>query len=291
MLRRTTLVVEPFEALPSDLAVALAEARAACGEQSVDLYYRSEVGSTNDVVAGLAAAGAPEGTTVIADGQTAGRGRHGRTWHSPARAGLYMSVLFRPASDTGDVHPACDDETALITLMAGVVTSEAIEATTGLRAGLKWPNDLVVEKEDGSRRRRLKLAGILAEGVAIGSVLQHIVVGIGINMHPSALSADIQDRATSIEDETGRVPDRHALVAHLLTDLLRGRRDLAEGRGASVVQRWRERGGASMGQEVEWNDAAGRVRGLTCGIDNSGALLVDAGGRLCRIVAGEVTWL
>lgn len=285
------MIDEPFEPLPPDLAAALAHARAACGDRSLSLQYRSEVTSTNDVVARLASTGAAEGTTVIADRQTAGRGRHGRTWHSPPGAGLYMSVLFRPAEAAGAPDSQVDEDTALITLLAGVAASEALEATTGLRVDLKWPNDLVVEKQDPGGLRRLKVGGILAEGVAIGTLLHHVVLGIGINLRPSAYPPDIRDRATSIEEEVGRGPDRGALVAHLLIGLMQGRAELQAGRAHVVLQRWRDRATASIGREVQWDTPRGRLRGLTRGIDESGALLVDAGGDVHRIVAGEVTWL
>jgi BirA family biotin operon repressor/biotin-[acetyl-CoA-carboxylase] ligase len=279
------VVTGAIEPLPPDLSAAVAEVNDACGAGSLVLHYRSEVGSTNDVLAELAAAGAAEGTAVIADRQTSGRGRHGRTWHSPPGAGLYLSMLFRPGA--GAPAPG-EGGATLITLMAGVVVSEAIEAAAGLRAALKWPNDLVVET---SGPRRLKLAGVLAEGTAVGGALQYVVLGVGINLRQSLYPLELRGRVTSIEQETGRPVDRGALVSHLLVGLVQGGRELSSGGGRSILQRWRQRASASIGREVEWQGPGGLLRGVTRDIDESGALLVDAAGGVQRIVAGEVTWL
>ena len=157
-------------------------------------HYRC-ITSTNDVAARLADAGAAEGTWVVADEQTAGRGRRGRTWVSPPGAGLYLSVIFRPSAfvaRASGARCARDDRvTSLLTLMAGVAAAQGVRAATGLAPGLKWPNDLVIEppgERSGFSRFR-KLAGILAEGSASGGELQSVVIGIGINLTQRRVSA------------------------------------------------------------------------------------------------------
>src|SRR5262249_40520503 len=132
-----------------------------------------------------------EGFIVVADEQTAGRGRRGRTWFSPPGAGLYVSVVLAPA--TARVDPA--RATLLTTLCAGVALVEGVERAPGLRADLKWPNDLHV-----SRR---KLAGILAEGAG-----NTVVLGYGVNVATAALPPELRERATSLETELGRSVDR-----------------------------------------------------------------------------------
>lgn len=143
---------------PDDLPVEFAEAfdgmRPRLGRLGGRLLFFSSIGSTNDVAAGIAAAGDAEGLVVIADAQTAGRGRRGHTWFSPPGSGLYISLVLAPAQATHSVPRAV----SLLTLMAGVAIAEAIERVSGLHADIKWPNDLLVG--------RRKLAGILAEAVA-----------------------------------------------------------------------------------------------------------------------------
>src|SRR5688572_27678266 len=136
------------------------------------ITWLESTSSTNDIASRLAQAGAEEGTTVVAERQTAGRGRHGRVWFSPTGAGLYVSVIVRPARDeSNDERPA-----ALLTLASGVAIAEAVRAVTGLPAEIKWPNDVLIGKR--------KLAGILAEAAVQAGTLQFVVVGFGVNLRP-----------------------------------------------------------------------------------------------------------
>src|SRR5918994_3589076 len=152
------------EPLPPEISAALratADRRGTFGEPS---YFFSETHSTNDVAATLAERGAPEGATVIASSQTAGRGRFGRGWFSPPGAGLYVSVVFRDPRAV-----------PLLTLAGGVAVADGITAATGLPLSLKWPNDVVVEGGVAlGRSRRRKLAGVLAEGSTSVDGLQHV---------------------------------------------------------------------------------------------------------------------
>jgi BirA family biotin operon repressor/biotin-[acetyl-CoA-carboxylase] ligase len=251
-------------------------------------YYRC-ITSTNDVAARLADAGAAEGTWVVADEQTAGRGRRGRTWVSPPGAGLYLSVIFRPSSSA-----ARDDRiTSLLTLMAGVAAAQGVRAATGLAPGLKWPNDLVIEppgERSGFSRFR-KLAGILAEGSASGGELQSVVIGIGINLTGAAYPPEVEARATSIEGELGRPVDRAAVLVEALAALAAWRRALTEGRQSELLDTWRTLGPSSRGRRVRWTGAPDRaIAGITHGIDDTGALLVKTDAGVERIIAGDVQW-
>jgi BirA family biotin operon repressor/biotin-[acetyl-CoA-carboxylase] ligase len=238
------------------------------------LHFYPSVGSTNDIANRLALDNAPEGTTVVAEAQTAGRGRLGRVWFSPPGAGLYASVVLRPGSARS---------ASLCTLAAGVAMAQALGGVTGLDALIKWPNDLMI----GPR----KLCGILAEASTSQGSIQHVVVGFGINLRTAAYPADFADRATSIETELGRPLDRGIVLAAVLEALAARFADLRALRFDAILNRWRSLAPSSVGSIVEWSGPGGLRRGTTVGIDGEGALLVDVRGGIERIVAGEVRWL
>ena len=233
------------------------------------MWY-ADVGSTNDIALALADAGEPEGCVVVADAQSSGRGRLGRTWMSPPGAGIYASVILRP-------DPAA---TPLITIAAGVAIAEGIEAATGLPARLKWPNDVVT---DAGR----KLAGILAESAAPSAV----VLGFGINVLPAAYPPDIAARATSIESELGRATDRGLILAECLAALRSRYDDLLADRRDALVAAWRTRAASTFGRRVEWDAGGMMKRGTAHDIDADGALLVRTEAALVRVISGEVRWI
>ncbi|HZR26464.1 MAG TPA: biotin--[acetyl-CoA-carboxylase] ligase [Vicinamibacterales bacterium] len=243
------------------------------GRLGTEAYYFPSIGSTNDFAASL-----PEGAVVVADEQTAGRGRRGHTWFSPAGSGLYVSVVLAPRLSI-DPRRA----TAILTLAAGVGISEGIDLATGLRVDLKWPNDLFV----GPR----KLGGILAEASVSGDAIGTVVLGFGINVRPTAYPSDIADRASSLETELGRQVDRHHLLVETLTALAHRYDDLLAGRFDAILDAWRARAPRAVDADVTWTSASGPLTGRTAGIDADGALLVKIEGRVERIVAGEVLWL
>jgi BirA family transcriptional regulator, biotin operon repressor / biotin---[acetyl-CoA-carboxylase] ligase len=263
--------------LPPDLADAFS--RVNLRRLGATTLFFSTIGSTNDVAATLASNGDFEGAVVIAETQTAGRGRRGRVWFSPPGAGLYVSVLLAPARA---VHP--DRATALLTLAAGVALAEAVERATGLAPAIKWPNDLLVG--------RRKLAGILAEGVtspgALG--LQSVVLGYGLNVSPAAYPPELSDRVTSLESELGRRIDRAELCAQSLAALAARYDDLLDARFDAILDAWRGRSPGSRGMRVSWETPSGTQTGVTIGVDEMGALLVRVGERTERLVAGEVNW-
>jgi BirA family biotin operon repressor/biotin-[acetyl-CoA-carboxylase] ligase len=266
------------ESLPPEISGALANvALSRLGRRF--LYFR-ETGSTNDVAAALAASGDHEGVVVIADAQTAGRGRRGHTWFSPPGAGLYVSVVLAPR------HAAVQQEraTALLTMMAGVAIAEAVEHATGLSAAIKWPNDLLVG--------RRKLSGILAEGVhtPAGARLHSVVLGYGINVSAAAYPLDLADRATSLESELGRAVDRSLVCAMTLAALAARYDDLLAGRYDAILDAWRRRAPGALGARVSVERPEGARAGVTAGVDADGALLVNVGGQIERIVSGEVRW-
>lgn len=265
------------ETLPADFARAL-DAPERLTPFGHPVHYFSETASTNDVAGSLADAGAPEGTTVIASAQTAGRGRLGREWYSPPDAGLYVSVVCRNLAAA-----------PYLTLAAGVAVADGIRHSTGLPVEIKWPNDVVVPDNRESARRR-KLAGILAEASSDGRGLQYVVLGFGVNMRPSAYPPAIAGRASSLEAELGRAVDGALLLAGILETLAKHFRRLAAGERQELLARWRELAPTALGASVLCETAGGRQRGVTAGIGDDGALLVRVGERTERVIAGEVVW-
>ena len=236
------------------------------------MHHHPRVGSTNDVAARLADGGAPHGTVVVADEQTAGRGRHGNDWFSPAGTGLYVSVLLRTVSSP------------VLTLAAGVAVAEALGQAAGLDATLEWPNDVVVE----AAGRRRKVAGILAEASTAGDRVDRVIVGIGINLRDGAWPGELGSRAGSVEGLTGRSVDPAAVLVEVLAALAIRCREVEVGRVAALLGRWEALAPSSRGATVEWSVGPVRHRGVTEGVDEQGALIVRVGTRRERLCGGEV---
>ncbi|HSL20962.1 MAG TPA: biotin--[acetyl-CoA-carboxylase] ligase [Vicinamibacterales bacterium] len=236
-----------------------------------EILHEAEVASTNDIAAAHAARGAAEGLVIVADAQTAGRGRQGRTWYSPQGSGLYVSVLLRPGTAA-----------RLLTLVGGLALCEALRESTGLPVEIKWPNDLLAP---GGRR---KLAGILVEGSAVGRHVEHVVFGYGVNVRAMAYPPEIRDRATSLEEELGRPVDRDSVLEHTLAALDRRYDDLLEGRAASILTRWLELSPTARGARVRWRSPAGERAGVTDGVDDTGALVIRTDLGVERVISGEV---
>jgi BirA family biotin operon repressor/biotin-[acetyl-CoA-carboxylase] ligase len=266
------------DAIPPELAAALDSTRARRGSIGEPLHYFADVTSTNDVAAAYAERNAPEGTTIVAAAQTAGRGRLGRAWHSPADAGLYVSIVFRSAT----VAP-------YLTLAGGVAVAEGIRAATGLPLEIKWPNDVVTTAANGPGRRR-KIAGVLAEAASSADGLQYVILGLGINLRPAAYPPELADRASSVEVELGRAVEPFAILAEVLAALASELPALSKSDARSLLSRWRTLAPLASGTAVECDGPRGRVTGVAAGIADDGALLVRVGEGVERIVAGEVIW-
>ena len=271
--------------IPTDIAEALARAGERLHQFRDRFHWYDEIGSTNDVASALAQREAPEGTVVAADAQSSGRGRLGRSWASPPGAGLYVSLILRPAPRA----------VSLLTIGAGVALADGVEAGSGLRVGLKWPNDLVVG--------RRKVGGILTEAISLaagatlpreqsrGPIVDRVIVGFGINLLTAAYPPDIEARATSIERELGRPPDRGVVLAECLSAFASTYRALQQGHAERVLAAWRARAARHLGRHVEWDSEAGVMSGVAQDIDATGALLVRVGNETVRVISGEVRWL
>ena len=167
------------------------------------IYFYEETDTTNNRARELALEGAPEGTLVVAETQTAGRGRRGKVWESPLGTGIWMSLVLRP-----QIMPA---EASVLTLLCGLATAEAIEAETGLSAGIKWPNDILINGK--------KAVGILTEMDCEMSEVHFVIPGIGINVNTASFPPEIADIATSLYLECGKTVSRRRLVHKVLERL------------------------------------------------------------------------
>jgi BirA family biotin operon repressor/biotin-[acetyl-CoA-carboxylase] ligase len=236
------------------------------------IEWREEVDSTQRLARELARGGAEEGTTVIAESQRAGRGRLGRSWHSPAGVNLYCSVVLRP--------PLAPAEVPQLALVVGLAVADAVAAVGGAGAAVKWPNDVLL----GGR----KVAGILTELDAELERVHVVIVGIGVNLNGDAFPSELADKATSLRLATGGPVDRAAFTAGLLAALEgRYRRFLAAG-FAAMRSEW-EACSALTGKEVRVTAPEGEVAGRVLGVDDDGALRLAGPRGEVRVVAGEVT--
>jgi len=239
-----------------------------------DVVWRAEVDSTQRVARELARAGAGEGTVVVAEAQSVGRGRLGRTWHSPPGANLYCSIVLRPA-----LPPARVPELALV---VGLAVARAVESL-GLPARLKWPNDVLL---DGR-----KVAGILTEMDGELERVHVVIVGIGVNVNAACddFPPYLRDKATSLAVAAGARVDRIGFAARMLMEMETCLARHRDGGFAALRADWETRS-ALAGRRVTVAAPDGSISGEVAGLDDDGALrLVDYTGRVRRVVAGEVS--
>jgi BirA family biotin operon repressor/biotin-[acetyl-CoA-carboxylase] ligase len=240
-----------------------------------DIRVFQETTSTNDVVEKLARDAVKEGVVVFAESQTKGRGRLGRKWISPSRKGLWFSVLLRP-----DLSP---QEATQLTVASGTALRRAIEAATGVKAQIKWPNDILI----GGK----KVAGILTELSAELDRVKHIILGIGVdvNLSPAEFPQDLRKLATSLKIETGKTISRADLAVVILRELDHDYARVIGGKFESIADEWEEHCG-TMGQTVAIHVGERRIHGRAESLDDDGALLVRTEhGRLERVTGGDVT--
>lgn len=257
------------------------------GSRFADVRWVAETGSTNADVAALARGGGPEGIVLVADHQTAGRGRRDRTWSAPPGASLLMSVLLRPPARV----------MGLSTMIMAVAMAEAVEVVAGFSPRLKWPNDLVWPG-DGTARDR-KLGGILAEAHwPAGSAERAdadervtVVVGIGLNVSwPDALPDELAEIAVACNDITDFVVDREDLLIAALRRLDAHYSTLVEGDTASVLAAWRARS-ATLGLQVRVDLGGSLIEGSAIDITSAGHLVVDTVTGPQVVAAGDVVHL
>ncbi len=245
-----------------------------CHWQDSLLWFDS-IDSTNTRARELAAKGAPHGTVLIADHQTGGRGRRGRSFHSPSGSGIYMSVILRP-----NCLPA---ELMHLTCAAAVAMCDAVENSCGIRPGIKWTNDLVYGKR--------KLAGILTElGLSPKGTVDFAIIGIGINccQEETDFPEDIRSIAGSLQSVTGHPICREQVAAAMMDAMHRMDKNLLTGKDG-ILRRYRA-DCVTLGKEVSVVKADGQIRhGTALDIDAEGALIVQFAHGTETVNSGEVS--
>jgi len=240
------------------------------------MYLFGVVSSTNAALHKLAKAGAREGTVVLAEAQSEGRGRSGQPWFSPPRVNLYASVLLRP--------PISPKAVPVFSLIASLALTEAIWAE-GLQAAIKWPNDVLVERK--------KVAGSLVECASAGDHVEYVILGIGVNLNVrrealrNALG-DAAHAATSLREVAGHEIDRNGFAATFLALLDHWFRAYAARGPEAVLAAWRDRD-ILTGRRVEIRGEGGDYEGRVLGVNREGRLVVeDIRGRLHQVISGEI---
>ena len=238
-------------------------------------HYLPETDSTNVQLKAMARQGAPHGTVVIAGRQTGGKGRLGRTFHSPENAGVYLSILIRPNCAPGQLmHLTC---------AAAVAMCDAIEQAAGIRAGIKWTNDLVYGKR--------KLGGILTElGLSPTGMVDYAIIGIGINCRQQEqdFSEDIRNIAGSLSMVTGTEVKPTTVAAAMMEQLYRMSQTLLTSRD-TMLERYRSRC-MTLGQDISLVRGEEVRHGHALSVDEEGALVVRfPDGHTEAISSGEVS--
>lgn len=238
------------------------------------IYYFPELESTNNEAKKLAAAGCPEGTIILAEAQVSGRGRLARGWFSPFAKGIWLSIVLRPP-----FHP---QEAPKCTMMAAVAVNKAIKRIAGVESGIKWPNDILFQGK--------KIVGILTEMSAEMDAINHVVLGMGINVNieqqdfPEELAAI----ATSVAVAAGHPVSRLELLAAILEELEEVYRQAVEEGFADIFRQWRSHS-VTLGQSVNVLGINNQFSGVAIDIDNDGALLVKTEQGIERVIAGDVS--
>jgi BirA family biotin operon repressor/biotin-[acetyl-CoA-carboxylase] ligase len=235
-------------------------------------YFRTD--STNNVALELAAQGAEHGTVVVAEEQTAGRGRLGRDWYSEKSSGIYASIILRP--------PLAPAAASVLTLLAGVAVHQAVRSTTGLPVDIRWPNDLLINGK--------KVCGILTEMSAELDRLHAVVLGIGLNVNHREMPANLKQIATSLRMEGRKIYSRAQILAALLKELEKKYRLLLDDGSAAIAQAWAAASSYAEGKRVRVLSGSDEFAATTAGLEPNGALRIRReDGREESLVSGEIT--
>ncbi len=235
------------------------------------VFHFFKTDSTNRVALELGHAGEPEGAVVLAEEQTAGRGRAGRKWHSERAAGIY--ALLRPK-----LAPV---QAPLLTMMAGLSAHAAVQALTGLEVDLKWPNDLLIQGK--------KVGGILTEMHAEPGQIRFVIVGIGLNVNQEKFLGELANTATSLRVETGKPQSRMELLVRLLREFESDYNRFVREGVANVVARFESISSYAKGKRVRVTNGTESYAGTTAGLGPEGLLQVQRDdGRMMTVIAGDV---
>jgi len=262
-----------IERVPDVLAANMIRRRLRNSPFTRRIYHFFKIDSTNTVALRLGHAGEPHGAIVLAEEQTAGRGRVGRSWHSEKTSGIYLTVLLRP--------PIGPVDAPLITLLAGLAAYDAVIEQTGFPPDLRWPNDLLLHGK--------KFCGILTEMHAEPDHVHFVIVGIGINVNHARMPEELTPIATSLRMEGGRNYSRLELLVRLLRCLDRYYNQfLAEG-PEPILNRFAEVSSYARGKRVRISTATETYVGTTAGLEPNGLLRVEReDGRTQVVISGDV---
>lgn len=248
------------------------------GTRFADVRWVAETGSTNRDLLIAAAEGAPEGLVLVADHQTAGRGRLDRAWIAPPGASLLVSTLLRPRCGPEDLF--------LLTLACGLAACEAIVEVAGVQPGLKWPNDLVVVSGPLVDR---KLGGILAESHVAEGRVDAVVVGMGLNLNwPRELPEDISATASSVNHLIDAAVDREAVLVAWLRRYDEHLSAITDPKRRQVLLATVRTHSATIGRDVRVETANGSFEGSAVGIDDDGRLLIHRDGSTTAVTVGDI---
>jgi BirA family biotin operon repressor/biotin-[acetyl-CoA-carboxylase] ligase len=238
------------------------------------IYHFFKTDSTNRVALELGHAGEPEGAVVLAEEQTAGRGRAGHSWHSERATGIYATMLLRPR-----LSPV---QAPLLTMMAGLSAHAAVQSVAGLSVDLKWPNDLLIQGK--------KVGGILTEMHAEPAQVRFVIVGIGINVNQEKFPAELAASSTSLRLETGKTQSRLEVLVQFLRQFENDYKELLSAGAAGVVKRFEAVSSYAHGKRVRVTNGNDTFTGVTDGLEDEGLLRVKRDdGRVSTVIAGEVT--
>lgn len=262
-----------LEKLPDILAPSLLRSELGENELGRKIIHYFRTDSTNTDALKLAAKGAAHGTLILAEEQTAGRGRFGRTWYSERSAGIYSSIILRP--------PLPPSAAPVLTLMAGVAAHRAVASATRSSVDIRWPNDVLVNGK--------KVCGILTEMSAELDRLHAVVLGIGINVNHRTFPAELKPIATSLRIEDDKTYSRAQILVTLLKELERRYHQLLQEGNAATVEAWSAASSFARGKRIRVVAGSGEFVAVTAGIESTGALRVrHEDGREESLVAGEV---
>jgi BirA family transcriptional regulator, biotin operon repressor / biotin---[acetyl-CoA-carboxylase] ligase len=263
------LLAIPDKLLPEEIAAGLRVRRLAG-----PIHHFDTLPSTNDLAKELGAGNAPEGTMVVAEGQSRGRGRLGRQWNSPPGAGLYVSILLRPPLPPTDMPQ--------ITLTAAVAVVRALQRATGVAAGIKWPNDLVLAGK--------KLGGLLTEMETESDQIRHLVVGLGLNVNNEQLPVELEALATSLKLATGRTFSRLKILQAWLEEMEDLYQLFLAREFAVILREWKVYT-VTLGRDVRVRQGPVEICGRALEVAPDGALLVQTrNGEVVRVTSGELAW-
>ncbi|MEK7735684.1 MAG: biotin--[acetyl-CoA-carboxylase] ligase, partial [Nitrospirota bacterium] len=253
------------------------------GDFGKEIIFHESIDSTNTLAMELAEKGVPHGTVVIADRQLKGKGRLGRTWFSPPKGNIYMSVIVRPEIEPKDA--------TLLTIMSAISCARAVRNSTGIEVKIKWPNDLMVSER--------KLGGILTEMKSDQDRIVFAVIGIGINVNASldAFPSDVRAAAASVIEELrkgkgikGDSPEisRTLIIAAILNELERWFKVLIKGGRIQLINEWKKLS-STLGRKVKVVSGKDAISGIAEDIDDEGMLILRLpSGGLKKISAGDV---